>query len=151
AVAAATLNDNDADALFRVCALPGFKLCPDELREKLNAAKGQKSFKAVLLTLEAGAHVLAELKEAREFITQQKKLSAEGAFLCLVRKFGLPESDPVIRAVLRFAETWEEKPLVRDKSLAAFLEYLEFYRQGRGIIPLYTEQQMADLERSHPD
>ena len=151
AIAGAALNDNDADSLFRVCALPRFNLCPDELRAKLNAAKGQKSFKTVLLTLEAGAQVLAELKEAREFISQQKKLSAEGAFVYLVRKFGLPEDDPVIRAILRFAGTWEEKPLVRNGSLQEFLEYLDFYVKGRGIVPLFTEAQMTELERNHPD
>ena len=156
AVAGAALNDNDADSLFRVCALPKFKVSPDELRKKLSAAKGQKSFKAVLQTLEAGLAVLAELKEARKFIAQpgltaQKKLSAEGALTYLVRKFGLPEDDAVVRAILRFAAEWEEKPLVRDGSLQEFLEYLEFYQQGRGIIPLFTEMQMAELERSHPD
>ncbi|HMC31862.1 MAG TPA: PD-(D/E)XK nuclease family protein, partial [Candidatus Angelobacter sp.] len=29
--------------------------------------------------------------------------------------------------------------------------YLEYYQQGRGIIPLFTEEQMAELERQHPD
>jgi ATP-dependent exoDNAse (exonuclease V) beta subunit len=156
AVAGATLNDNDADSLFRVCALPRFNVSADELRSKLNAAKGQKSFKAVLQTMEAGAAVLAELKEARTFVAQpgagkQSKLKAEGALTYLVRKFGLPEDDPVIRAILRFAAEWEEKPLVRDGSLPEFLDYLVFYQQGRGIIPLFTEAQMGELERSHPD
>jgi DNA helicase II / ATP-dependent DNA helicase PcrA len=150
AVAGATLNDNDADSLFRVCALPKFNVSADELREKLNAAKGQKSFKAVLQTIEAGAPVLAQLKEARAIITNPK-LTAEGAFTYLVRKFDLPEDDPVVRAILRFAATWEEKPLVRNAWLPEFLQYLEFYQQGRGIIPLFTEAQMAELERSHPD
>jgi ATP-dependent DNA helicase UvrD/PcrA len=150
AVAGAALNDTDADSLFRVCALPKFNVSPDELRAKLNAAKGQKSFKAVLQAMETGAAVLAELKEARAFIAPGK-LSAEGALTYLVRKFGLPEDDPVVRAILRFAAGWEEKPLVRDGSLPEFLEYLDFYVKGRGIIPLFTEAQMAELERSHPD
>ena len=150
AVAGAVCNDNDADSLFRICALPKFKLPPDELRNKLNAAAGQKSFRAVLQTLEAAAPVLAAVKEAREFVTQSK-LSAEGAFTYLVRKFDLPEHDHVIQAILRFAAAWKKKPFVRDSSLAAFLEYLEFYQQGRGIVPLFTENQMAELERQHPD
>src|ERR1041384_5771129 len=112
AVAGAVCNDNDADSLFRICALPKFKLPPDELRNKLNAAAGQKSFRAVLQTLEAAAPVLAAVKEAREFVTQSK-LSAEGAFTCLVRKFDLPEHDHVIQAILRFAAAWKKKPFVR--------------------------------------
>ena len=85
ALAVAAGNDNDADSLFRVCALPKFNLPADELRKKLSAASGQKSFKAVLQTLESAAPVLAALKEAREFIAEQK-LSAEGAFTYLVRQ-----------------------------------------------------------------
>lgn len=150
ALANAACNDNDADSLFRLCALPKFKIPPDELRSKLNTASGQKSFRAVLQTLEAATPVLAAVKEAREFVAQPK-LSAEGAFTYLVRKFGLPEHDPVVQAILRFAAAWKKKAFVRDASLAAFLEYLEFYQQGRGIIPLFTENQMAELERQYPD
>jgi len=150
AVAGAVCNDNDADSLFRICALPKFKIPAEELRNKLNAAAGQKSFRAVLQTLEAAAPVLAAVKDAREFVAQPK-LSAEGAFTYLVRKFDLPEHDPVIQAILRFAAAWKKKPFVRSASLAAFLEYLEFYQQGRGIIPLFTEDQMAELERQYPD
>ena len=150
ALAGAACNDNDADSLFRVCALPKFKVPADELRKKLNAAAGQKSFKAVLQTLEAAAPVLAAVKEAREFVAQPK-LSAEGAFTYLIRSFDLPEHDPVVQSILRFAAAWKKKPFVRDASLAQFLQYLEYYQQGRGIIPLFTEEQMAELERQHPD
>jgi len=155
AVAGAAHNDNDADSLFRVCALPRFKVPADELREKLNAARGQKSFKAVLQALDAGLEVLAELKEARAFIAQplmaKPRITAEAALTWLVRKFELPEDDPVVRAILRFAAEWEQKPLVREGTLTEFLQYLDFYVKGRGIIPLFTEAQMAELERSHPD
>ena len=150
ALASAVCNDNNADSLFRVCALPKFNVPADELRKKLSAASGQKSFKAVLQTLEAAAPVLAALKEAREFIAQQK-LSAEAAFTYLVRQFDLPEQDPVVTAILRFAAAWKEKAFVHDASLPTFLQYLEYYQQGRGIIPLFTEEQMARLERQHPD
>jgi DNA helicase-2/ATP-dependent DNA helicase PcrA len=150
ALAGAVGNDNDADSLFRVCAFPRFNVAPDELRKKLTVAAGQKSFKAVLLTTESAAPVLAAVKEARAFITEEK-LSADGALMYLVRQFGLPESDPVVQAILRFAAAWKKKAFVKDPSLAEFLQYLEYYQQGRGIIPLFTEEQMAELERQHPE
>ncbi len=150
ALAVAAGNDNDADSLFRVCALPKFNVNAGELRKKLSAASGQKSFKAVLQTVESAAPVLAALKEAREFIAQQK-LTAEGALTYLVRQFGLPEDDPVVRAIVRFVAAWKEKAFVRDASLPEFLQYLEYYQQGRGIIPLFTEAQMDQLQRSYPD
>jgi DNA helicase-2/ATP-dependent DNA helicase PcrA len=150
ALAGAVGNDNDADSLFRVCALPRFNVAVDELRKKLAAAGGQKSFKAVLQTLESAAPVLAAIKEARAFITEEK-LSAEGALTYLIRQFGLPEQEPVVRAILRFAAAWEQKAFVKDSSLAEFLQYLEYYQLGRGMIPLFTEEQMAELERQNPD
>jgi DNA helicase-2/ATP-dependent DNA helicase PcrA len=150
AVAGGVRNDNDADSLFRLCALPRFNLPAGELRNKLSAASGQKSFKAVLQTLEAAAPVLAALKEAREFIAEEE-LSAQGALTYMVRKFDLPEQDPVVQAILRFAGAWEQKPFVRNTSLPEFLQYLEYFQQGRGIIPIYTEEQMAQLERQYPD
>ncbi len=150
ALAGAACNDNDAGGLFRICALPKFKISPDELRKKLRAAAGQKSFKAVLQTIDAAAPVLAALKEARAFISQPG-MSAEGALTYLVRRFDLPEQDPVLKAILRFAADWKKKAFVSEASLPRFLEYLEFYQQGRGIIPLFTEGQMAELERQYPD
>lgn len=150
ALASAIRNDNDADSLFRVCALPKFNVSADELRKKLSTPGAPKSFKAVLQTLESATPVLAALKEAREFIIEEK-LSARAAFTYMVRQFDLPERDPVVQAIFRFAAAWEEKAFVHDTSLPEFLQYLEFFQQGRGIIPIYTEQQMAQLERQYPD
>ena len=150
AVACAVINDNDADSLFRVCALPRFTVPPAELRDRLNAQHKEKSFKSVLKTLDSAGPVLVALKEAHEFIDLEK-LTAADAFAYLVGEFELPEKDPVVQAILRFAKYWEEKSFVHNTSLAEFLNYLEFYREGRGIIPLFTEEQMAELERKHPE
>jgi DNA helicase-2/ATP-dependent DNA helicase PcrA len=150
ALAGAVGNDNDVDSLFRVCALPKFHVSADDLRKKLGTSGGPKSFRAVLQTVESAAPVLEAVKQARAFITEQK-LSAEAAITYLIRQFGLPEHDPVIRAILRFAATWEKKAFVKDDSLPEFVQYLEYYQQGRGILPLYTEEQMAELERRHPE
>jgi DNA helicase-2/ATP-dependent DNA helicase PcrA len=150
ALAGAVGNDNDADSLFRVCALPKFDVVADELRKKLAVAGGQKSFRAVLQTLESAAPVLTAIKDARAYIREQE-LSAEGALTFLVRQFGLPEQDPVVQAILRFAASWKKKAFVKDSSLPEFLQYLDYYQKGRGIIPLYTEERMTELERHNPD
>jgi DNA helicase-2/ATP-dependent DNA helicase PcrA len=150
ALAGAVSNDNDVDSLFRVCALPRFSVSPDDLRKKLGTPGGPKSFRAVLQTVESAAPVLAAIKQAKDLIADQR-LSAEAALTYLVREFGLPEQDAVVRAILRFAASWKKKAFVKESSLREFLQYLEFYQQGRGIIPLFTEEQMAELERTHPD
>jgi DNA helicase-2/ATP-dependent DNA helicase PcrA len=149
ALAGAVGNDNDADSLFRVCALPKFNVAADELRNKLGTAAGQKSFRAVLQTLESAAPVLEAIKGARAFIREQE-LSAEGALTYLVRQFGLPEQDAVVQAILRFAGSWVKKAFVKGTLLPEFLQYLDYYQKGRGILPLFTEEQMADLERRNP-
>ena len=103
ALAGAVGNDNDADSLFRVCALPKFNVSADDLRKKLGTPGGPKSFKAVLQTVESAAPVLEAVKEARAFITEQK-LSAEAAITYLIRQFGLPEvrsGDPGNSALCR--------------------------------------------------
>jgi DNA helicase-2/ATP-dependent DNA helicase PcrA len=150
ALAGAVSNDNDVDSLFRVCALPKFSVSANELRKKLATPGGPKSFRGVLQTVESAAPVMTAIKEAKEFIAAQK-LSADAALTYLIRQFGLPEDDPVVRAILRFAAAWKKKAFVKDSSLREFLLYLDFYQKGRGIIPLYTEAQMAELERSNPD
>ena len=56
----------------------------------------------------------------------------------------------MVKAILRFAATWEKKAFVKDTSLPEFLQYLDYYQKGRGILPLFTEEQMAELERHNP-
>jgi len=153
ALARAVNNDNDADSLFRVCALPRFNVAGPELRQKLGepgVPGAPKSFKSVLQTMESTAQVLAALRQAREFI-QGERLGAAGAFTYLVRQFGLAEKDPVVQAVLRFARDWEDKPFVTRAALPDFLEYLGFYQQANGVVPMFTVEQMSELERQNPD
>ncbi len=150
ALARAVDNENDADSLFRVCALPRFNVDGPALRAKMGASAAQKNFKSVLQTMESTAQVLAALRWAREFI-QGEKLGAAGAFTYLVRQFGLAEKDTVVQAVLRFASDWESKPFVTSTALPDFLEYLDFYQQATGVVPMFTVEQMAELERQNPD
>jgi DNA helicase-2/ATP-dependent DNA helicase PcrA len=151
ALARAVCHENDADSLFRVCALPHFKVSGPELREKLSVSGAPRNFRGVLQTLDSAARVLADLRGARDVIFGDKRASAAGAFKYLVKQFEFSETDAVVQAILRFASTWEEKPFIKDTSLPEFLQYLEFYQQGRGIIPMFTEEQMAQLERQYPD
>lgn len=150
AVARAVCNDSDADSLFRVCALQKFGLSGQEVRAKLAQAPRNSSFKAVLQTLEPAQHVLAALKKTKEFL-EEGRLAAGEALKWLTNEFDLPEDDPVIQAVIRFATTWQQKAFIDQTGLASFLQYLEYYQQGKGIVPLFTDEQVAELERRHPD
>jgi len=150
AILRAVVNDRDADSLFRIHALPQFTASPAELRQRLAEAGRDRTFKEVLQQMESGKRVLAALDSAREFVAQQK-LGAAGALTYLVREFALPEGDPVVKAIRRFLNEWETKPFIPDKSLAAFLQYLAFYRGGFGIVPMLSEQQMEEAEQANPE
>jgi DNA helicase-2/ATP-dependent DNA helicase PcrA len=146
----AVTNHSDADSLFRVCALPQFAVDPRELRSRLAGAGRDRTFEDVLQMMPAGKNVLSATQAARDFIEQQK-LTASGALTYLVRQFELPEGDPVVRAFARFAGEWERKPFMPSKSLPEFLEYMEFYRMGGGIVPMLSETEMAEAEEENPD
>src|SRR5260370_29030794 len=126
ALARAVCYENDADSLFRVCALPHFKISGAELREKLAVSGAPRNFRGVLQTLDSAARVLADLRGAREIIFADKRTGAAGAFKYLVRQFEFSETDAVVQAVLRFASAWEEKPFTQDTSLPEFLQDLQF-------------------------
>ena len=150
AVIRATMNDNDADSVFRVCALPQFEISPDEFRAKLAVAGRDKTFKSVLQAFPSGKRVLTALREAREFIKTQK-LSAAGAFEYLALEFKFPKGDPAVKALLRFVNEWEQKAFVRDRTLTAFLEYMDLFQEGGGVIPLHSEAEMLEEEEKNPD
>lgn len=143
-------NERDADSLFRIHALPQFGASPDELRARLAEAGRDRAFRDVLQMMESGRSVLSVLQAAREFIAEQK-LSAAGALTYLLRTFELPERDPVVRALRRFVGEWEGKEFITEKSLPSFLRYLDFYRQGGGVIPMLSEAEQAEAEEANPD
>ena len=150
ALARAVCNPNDAESLFRVCALPVFDVSGEQLREKLAAGGNKATFRGVLSTMESGTRVLEAVRNAAEFLAAEKPVAAQ-ALVYLVGQFGLAEGHPVVQAIFRFAATWEQKPFLTDLALSHFLQYLKHYVQGGGIIPLFSEEQVAELERQYPD
>jgi len=150
AAARAVSNPNDAESMFRVCALPMFGVSGEQLREKLAAGGNKITFRGVLATMESGMQVLDHVRNAADFVAAEK-LTAEQALVYLARHFGLPETHPVLQAVLRFAEAWERKPFLSGTSLPEFLEYLKHYKQAGGAIPLFTDEQVDELQREYPD
>lgn len=150
ALARAVCNPNDAESLFRVCALPVFGVSGEQLREKLAAGGNKATFRGVLSTMESGTRALEAVRNAAEFLAAEKPVAAQ-ALVYLARQFGVSESHAVVQAILRFAATWEQKPFLTELTLPHFLQYLKHYVQGGGIIPLFSEEQVAELERQYPD
>jgi DNA helicase II / ATP-dependent DNA helicase PcrA len=150
AVARAVANSAEAESLFRICAFPQFGIAAEELRARLSAAASKSTFRSILGTMEQGSRVLAAIEAARNFVTGQK-LGVLPTFDYLVREFNIPHDDLAIKAFLRFAAEWEQKPYVREKSLSAFLEYLDFFDEANGAVPLLTEDQLQEAAANNPD
>ena len=138
----ASVVDLGSDAaLFRVAALPQFNVDPEQLRATVRAiAKDSRDgvvvpLSAVLDTVAGGAEVLQCVRRSRDEVAQ-KKLHTHAA-LCLIGKnFGLNLSTPVLQAALKFAADWEQKCTTKTKDLNEWIEYLNYFREAGGAIPL---------------
>ena len=150
ALARAVANPGDGEGLFRVCTFAKFDIAAEELREKLASGGSQKSLRGVLQTMESGRCGTGS-GEAGARICAGRETAAAAALKFLAREFGLAYEEPALQAVLRFADTWEKKPFLESGSLQEFLDYLKYFDQAGGVIPLYTEEQMDELQREYPD
>ncbi|HEY6250117.1 MAG TPA: PD-(D/E)XK nuclease family protein, partial [Candidatus Angelobacter sp.] len=100
--------------------------------------------------LEGGSQVLASVESVRSFLAQQP-IGIAKIFEHLVHTFDLPQEDLALKALLRFVGEWEQKPYIREKSLAVFLEYIELFEEAAGIVPLLTEEQLQKAATDNPD
>ncbi|HVO59729.1 MAG TPA: ATP-dependent DNA helicase [Terriglobales bacterium] len=132
---------SDSASLFRVVAFPHFKVRPEGLRAAMKAAPREVPLAVVLGNVAGGEEVLAKIQQMREHL-QRTALRAHGALRQLMRFFDLPDT-PAVRAVLHFVECWEQKPVTESGSIGELLEYLEYFREAHGTIPLTTEARDA--------
>ncbi|MGB9074527.1 MAG: ATP-dependent DNA helicase [Terriglobales bacterium] len=125
----------DAASLFRVAALPRFAIDPKALRTAMRAVRRDElDLRKVLGTVANGAALLESVEKLHEEIAQDGVRAAD-ALALVMRHFALPRSAPV-NAFLKFVEAWHSKPIAETGSAAEFLEYLEYFGQAKGVIPL---------------
>ncbi len=143
---AAVVVDLTSDAnLFRVAALPQFDVNPELLRTALRAIAQEARegnfvpLASVLDSIPGGRTVLDCVGHAREQ-AQQSNYEAHGALDLIARRFNLNLNSPALQAALKFAEDWESKKTTTDKALAAFCEYLNYFREAGGEIPLAADE-----------
>jgi DNA helicase II / ATP-dependent DNA helicase PcrA len=141
----AVISTRDGASLFRVAALPQFAIDPGKLRAALKAlprnAPQNASIADVLGQMEGGSVVLSALAQARDEIVRIGAKSRKAADI-VVRHFELPASRP-LAAVLDFIAGWEEKAITQSKELAELLEYLEYFREAGGAIPMISRDEDA--------
>jgi superfamily I DNA/RNA helicase/RecB family exonuclease len=133
----AAVNPKDAASLFRVAAFPQFAIDPHKLRSGMQAVRRQEmDLRLVLEKLPNGPAVLDSVAKAHAEL-EREGLGATEAIRIVMKQFEIPPSPPV-NAFVDFVQTWQKKPLVETGAAAEFIEFLEYFRQAKGAIPLPT-------------
>jgi DNA helicase-2/ATP-dependent DNA helicase PcrA len=138
----AVVVDLGSDAsLFRVAALPQFDVNPEQLRSALRAiAKDSKEgvvvpLSSVLDGVAGGRAVLECVRQARDEV-DRKKAKTRAALQLIGKHFGLDPNSAILQAALKFAADWELKKTTKTKELGEWIEYLDYFRQAGGVIPM---------------
>src|SRR5216684_3138890 len=138
----AVVSPGDDVSLVRVTALPGFNVDPEQLRAVMRAIARESREAQVVVPLasaldrlDGGAAVLAALQQARDEI-RRRDAKGRAALDIVVRLFELNAASPVLQAVLKFVEGWEKKKINRTTSLDELVDYLAYFREASGVIPL---------------
>jgi DNA helicase-2/ATP-dependent DNA helicase PcrA len=142
----AVVVDLTSDAnLFRVAALPQFDVDPNELRSALRAiAKESRErvatpLAAVLGGVVGGSAVLDCVRQARDEVNR-KHAKARAALQLIAKQFQLDLNSAILQAALKFAADWEKKPKTETKELPEWIEYLNYFREAGGVIPLTSNE-----------
>jgi DNA helicase-2/ATP-dependent DNA helicase PcrA len=131
----AAVSPNDAASLFRVAALPQFGMDPVELRAAMRAVRRQElDLRNVLGRLPKGAVVLESVERVHGEVAKDR-VRANDAVNVAIRHFDLRRS-ALIDAFATFVEEWHKKAIAETGSPSEFLEYLDYFVQAKGTIPL---------------
>ena len=121
----------ESGSLFRVAALPIFKLDPEALRLALKNAPRDSSFLAVFEKVPGAEAVLSAIKSVSAEMRAQGA-SLESALDVVLKRFRFDASARPIKALVHFAEEWKKRPIAGDGSLASFLDYMDYFPDARG-------------------
>ena len=136
----AVVSSGDDVSLFRVAALPRFRVNPEELRQVTRAiARDSREgpvvpLFSVLDRVEGGAEVTATVRRVRQEI-RSKAARGRAALEIIVKHFELDTASPNTQAALKFVAAWEEKKVNRTTDLEELVDYLGYFREAGGVIP----------------
>ncbi len=138
----AAVVDMGSDAsFFRVAALPQFKVEPEELRSALRkiAQEAKRDvvvpLASVIDTVTGGRGVLEAVCRVRDEVAR-RNAKTRAALELIARQFELDLNSPALQTALKLAAEWEEKPTTKTKELGEWIEYLEYFREAGGVIPM---------------
>jgi DNA helicase II / ATP-dependent DNA helicase PcrA len=141
----AVVDPGDDVNWFRVAALPAFRVNPEQLRSVLRSiARESRDSRVIplasaLARVEEGSEVVAAVERTRDEI-QRREAKARTALDIIVRNFSLNAASPIVQAALKFVADWEKKAINSSTSLEELVDYLGYFREAGGVIPLETVQ-----------
>ncbi|MCU1285667.1 MAG: hypothetical protein JWO13_2017 [Acidobacteriales bacterium] len=128
------ITPDDSVSIFRLAALPQFKIDPVKLQFALTSAKRGTAVDTVLREVPNGKNLLDALAVARKQIASMK-LNASASVELLIKTFALPVSAPQ-KAFRKFVSDWEKKPIAEKGDLEEFVTYLDCYIAQGGKVCL---------------
>jgi len=137
----AVVSGGDDVSWFRVAALPGFHVNPEQLRQVMRAiARDNREGHVIPLSsaldrVDGGAAVLTAVEGAREEI-RRREAKARAALDIMVRQFALDASSPILQSALHFVDEWEKKKINKTIELEELVDYLGYFREAGGVIPM---------------
>ena len=141
----AIVSSGDDVSLVRVAGSPCFRVNPEQLRQVMRAiARENRDAKVVPLSsaltrVEGGAEVLDALQQAREEIGR-RGAKGRAALEIVVRQFALDRSSPILQGALQFIDAWEGKKINKTTELEELVDYLAYFREAGGVIPLQANE-----------
>ena len=141
----------DDVSLFRVAALPRFQVNPERLRQEMRAiARDSRDGKVIPLSsamtrVDGGAEVLAAVQSARMKI-RGFAVNARRALDILIIEFALDRSSLPLQSALRWVEAWEQKKVNKTIQLEELSDYLAYFREAGGGIPLQAQETQDALQ-----
>ena len=104
----------------------------------------------MLGTVAGGREVLECVLRARDEVTR-KQAKTRAALQLIARQFALDLKSVGLQAALQFANEWEKKATTETKELGEWIEYLNYFREAGGVIPLTSkpEQDVVHLMTVH--
>ncbi len=145
ACVAVIVDAGDDASLFRVAALPGFKVDGEQLRTTLRRiAKEAREgdvipLATVLGEVAGGRDVLNKIFHTRDELNRRQAKGRQ-ALEIIAQEFALETGSPIVQAALKFVGDWETKPKTETRELRELIEYLGYFREAAGVIPMASDE-----------
>jgi DNA helicase-2/ATP-dependent DNA helicase PcrA len=94
---------------------------------------------SVLDTVAGGRAVLDCARMSRDEVNR-KQAKTRMALQLIGRHFQLDINSPIVQAALKFAGDWENKATTKTKELGEWIEYLNYFREVGGVVPLASDE-----------